>query len=163
VGNSAGHRLMSHMPLYPFFDDRVVDAAMALPPRAKLNSAVAYRLLSAIDDKLARLPLADGVVPAQVPTTPLGHAIENLRVDAGKAAARLGRVLRRSRRATLGSQTLTQQWHSLGLYRSLPLDRLARSGVFDERYLENVGRGAAAPDRPTLGLLELVASLTESK
>lgn len=163
VGNSAGNRLMSHVPLYPFFDVRVVEAAMALPPREKLNSAVAYRLLRDIDDNLARLPLADGVVPAKVPTTPLGHTINNIWMDAGKVTARLGRMLRRSRRPTLGSQTLTQTWHSLGLYRSLPFDRLTRSGVFDERYLEDVSHGAAIPDRATLGLLELVASLTESR
>lgn len=159
VGNSTGHRLMNHMPLYPFFDDRVVDAAMALPASDKLNSGAAYRLLRDIDPHLANIPLADGVVPGRVPRTSIGRFITSLGVDAGKAAGRLQRVLGRKRRATLGSQTIAQQWRALGLHARLPIEALARSGVFDERFLQAVATGQRLPDRPALGLLMLVSSL----
>ena len=159
VGVSAGNRLLEHAPLYPFFDPTFVAAAMATPAHAKLNSRAAYRLLTEIDPELARRPLDTGVVPASVPATRLGGRLSDLRLDLGRVTKRLRRRLAGVGRPTLGSQTVAQQWHRLGLYRDLPLDRLARTGLFDTAGLERIGSGQWLPDRPTLGFLLLVAGL----
>jgi len=159
VGNSTGNRLMDHAPLYPFFDSAVVDAAMATPAGEKLNSRAAYRLLCDLDMTLARRPLADGVVPASLPTTRLGQRLSDLRLDAGKALKRVRRKLAGAGRPTLGSQTVAQHWQRLGLHHRLPVDRLAGSGLFDTGALERIGSGQWLPDRPSLGFLLLVAGL----
>jgi asparagine synthase (glutamine-hydrolysing) len=160
VGVSAGNRFVGHAPLYPFFDPDFVAAAMAAPTSEKLNSRGAYRLLAEIDPKLARRPLDNGITPATAGTaSPLAGRLADLRMDLDRVAKRVRRRLDGVGRATLGSQAVAQQWHSLALHKTLPMDRLARSGLFDPAALDRIAAGSWLPDRPTLGFLLLVAGL----
>ncbi len=160
VGVSAGNRFVGHAPLYPFFDPDFVAAAMAAPSGDKLNSRSAYRLLAQIDPKLAARPLDNGVIPAAAGTaSPLAGRLADLRMDIDRVAKRVRRRLAGVGRATLGSQTVAQQWHSLALHKTLPLDRLARSGLFDPAALDRIAAGTLVLDRPTLGFLLLAAGL----
>jgi asparagine synthase (glutamine-hydrolysing) len=160
VGVSAGNRFVGHAPLYPFFDPDFVAAAMAAPAGDKLNSRGAYRLLAQIDPQLARRPLDNGIVPATAgAASPLAGHLADLRMDVDRVAKRVRRRLAGVGRATLGSQTVAQQWHGLALHKALPMDRLARSGLFDPAALDRLAAGTWLPDRPTLGFLLLVAGL----
>lgn len=156
VGVSTGHRLMDHAPLYPFFDPGVVAAAMARTPAEKLNSRIAYRLLGALDPALARRPLAGGIVPARDASA---GPLRDLWLDAQRIAGRVSRRLRGRTRPTLGSQTITQHWRRLNLHAKLPLDRLTRTGLFDEAALAEIAAGTRLPSRPTLGFLLMMASM----
>lgn len=159
VGNSAGNRFVEHLPLYPFFDPAFVAAAMATPAASKLNSRAAYRLLTEIDRGLAMRPLADGVIPANLPSSRLAGRLTDLHLDATRLVKRIRRRLAGADKPTLGSQTVAQQWHRLRLYEHLPMERLARTGLFDNAGLERISTGRWLPDRPTLGFLLLVAGL----
>jgi len=159
VGNAVSNRQIEHLPFYPFFDPAFVAAALATSCADKRNSRAAYQLLSALDPALARRPLADGVVPAAFPTSSIGAQLLDLQLNAARFATRLKRRLAKADKATLGSQTVAQQWHRLRLYEHLPLDGLARSGLFDPAGLARIASGEWLPDRPTLGFLLLVAGL----
>ena len=161
VGNSVGNRLLEHVPLYPFFDPAFVAASMATPAAQKLNSRAAYRLLTELDMPLARRRLAGGGVPAAVPGSRLATRLADLRLDLDRVAGRLRRRLAGQGRATLGSQTVSQHWHRLKLHERLPVDRLARTGLFDETALARISAGHWLPDRPTLGFLLVAAGLEE--
>lgn len=156
VGSSTGHRLMDHAPLYPFFDPDFVAAAMATPSAEKLNSRVACGLLDDLDPDLARMPLAGGVVPARAASA--GH-LSDFWLDAQRVTGRLARRLKGRTRPTLGSQTVAQHWRRLGLHAELPVDRLARTGLFDVAALDAIASGSRLPSRPTLGFLLMMASL----
>ena len=159
VGIAAGNRLLDYVPLFPFFDPAFVAAAAATPAADKLNSRAAYRLLADIDPALAGLPLADGVTPAAAPTSLLGRRLNDARLDLSRVSGRVRRRLAGQRRQTLGSHSVAQLWHSARLYEALPMDRLARTGLFDDAALARVGTGAWLPDRPTLGFLLMVAGM----
>jgi asparagine synthase (glutamine-hydrolysing) len=159
VGNSVGNRLLEHVPLYPFFDPAFVAAAMATPAAEKLNSRAAYRLLVDLDLPLARRRLAGGVVPVALPSSRLAARLADLRLDLDRVGGRLRRRLKGQGRATLGSQTVSQHWRRLKLHERLPVDRLARTGLFDDAALARVASGDWLPDRPTLGFLLLAAGL----
>jgi asparagine synthase (glutamine-hydrolysing) len=159
VGIAAGNRLLDYVPLFPFFDPAFVAAAAATPAADKLNSRAAYRLLTDIDPALARIPLADGVTPAAAPTSWVGRRLNDARLDLSRINGRVRRRLAGQRRQTLGSLSVAQLWHGARLFEALPLDRLARTGLFDEAALDRVVSGAWLPDRPTLGFLLMVAGM----
>jgi len=159
VGVAAGNRLLDYVPLFPFFDPAFVAAAAATPAADKLNSRAAYRLLTSIDPALAGVALADGVIPAAAPTSWLGRRLADARLDMSRISGRLRRRMAGQGRQTLGSLSVAQQWHGARLYEALPLDRLARTGLFDDAALERVGGGGWLPDRPTLGFLLMVAGM----
>ncbi|ODT87852.1 MAG: hypothetical protein ABS78_09720 [Phenylobacterium sp. SCN 70-31] len=156
VGNATGHRLMDHAPLYPFFDPAFVAAALSLAPEEKLNSRAAYQLLCDLDMDLAQRPLAGGIVPARARH---GGRGSDLVLDGQRILGRLGRLLKGRGRATLGSRTITDHWRRLNLHARLPVDALARTGLFDLDGLARIGSGEFAPSRPTLGFVLLIASL----
>ena len=109
---------------------------------------------------LARRPLDNGIIPATAGTSsPLAGRLADLRMDIDRVANRVRRRLAGVGRATLGSQTVAQQWRSLALHKTLPMDRLARSGLFDPAALDQVAAGTLVLDRPTLGFLLLAAGL----
>ena len=159
VGIAAGNRLLDYVPLFPFFDTAFVAAAAASPAVDKLNSRAAYRLLTRIDPALAGIALADGVTPGTAPTSWLGRRVADAQLDLSRISGRLRRRMAGQGRQTLGSLSVAQHWHAAHLFETLPLDRLARTGIFDSEALERVGSGAWLPDRPTLGFLLMVAGM----
>jgi asparagine synthase (glutamine-hydrolysing) len=159
VGVAAGNRLLDYVPLFPFFDTAFVAAAAASPAVDKLNSRAAYRLLTRIDPALAGVALADGATPGAAPTSWLGRRVDDARLDLSRISGRLRRRMAGQGRQTLGSLSVAQRWHGARLFETLPLDRLARAGIFDSAALERVGSGAWLPDRPTLGFLLMVAGM----
>lgn len=158
VGNSAGHFVDDRVRLYPFFDPRFVNAAFALAPNRKTNSKAAFEALTILDPALADIPLDSGLRPSMVVKAPARAKLAEGRFVAKKALSRIGRRFRKASRATLGSETLIQQWHDNRLYARLPGEALHGLGLFDPKSLDQVLCGEWLPDRPTLGYILMVSS-----
>ncbi len=157
VGASCGNRFIDRANLYPFFDRAVIDRAMAMSPGTKRDSRAALALLCALDPALAAMPLDSGIVPLDV-RAPGRMAMGKLWRSGVKAADHARRRLSGRSRETLGSQGVVARWSALELYRSLPVDAIAATGMVDEAVLAAIARGTTAPDRATLGFLLLLGS-----
>ena len=143
----------------PFFSAGFVGNAAGLATSLKTNSRAAFQTLALLDDDLAKIPLDNGIVPASRTGRLLRTKISELSSLTKKAASKAFRHVSGGHHPTVGSQLVVQQWHQYELYRELPLHKLALTGLFDQQYLEEVGRGNVFPDRPTLGFLILLGNM----
>lgn len=162
VGNATGSMLSDRAILYPFFDSRFVDAALSLDPKRKANSRAAMALLCELDPRLAGVPLDSGMRPSVMAGSPLRARLAEATHVATKIASRISRKLRGGQHATLGSAQISALWHRQGLYRRLPHDRLAATGILNEAALARLVSGQWTPDRPTLGFVLMLSGIVRA-
>lgn len=155
AGAAVSNRFIGHSILWPFFDERFLAAAMALPPDEKQGSFAAYRMLAALDPKLAEVPLDNGVVPIHMLQGRMLTALQGRLRKMMKATRKIGQRLRPASTAVLGSDALLEKWHDLGCFRTLDVAGLAKLGLFNEASLVQIISGARRADRATLGFLLL--------
>lgn len=159
VGNSAGNLLSDRTTFYPFFGSDFIASALDVRLEEKANSLAAYRLLAALDPKLAAMPLDNGLRPAAMAGSRAVAHIHQAGYYAGKVAGRISRKLKRDTRATLGSQAISKLWRSHGLQDTLPKAALRDSGLFNVQQLDRILSGEWLPDRPTLGYVLMISAL----
>jgi asparagine synthase (glutamine-hydrolysing) len=160
VGASTNNRFIDRTNLYPFFDPGVLAAAMALPVEVKRGGGIARALLARLDRELASMPLEGGRGNALDERDWLAPLLKGVRL-AHKAGQRLRRQIGGRSRSTLGSTGIVGRWRDGALYRSLPFEGLAQSGLIAPRALERIGDGGWTPDRASLGFVLLVSSIVE--
>ena len=162
AGAAVSNRFIGHSILWPFFDERFLAAAMAVPPAEKRGSSAAYRMLAALDPMLAEVPLDNGVVPIQMlkggPIALIGGAVRKV----AKALHKIAQRIRPASTAVMGSDALLEKWHDLGCYRTLDVAGLAKLGLFEEASLVQITSGARRADRATLGFLLLCDGLVRN-
>lgn len=155
AGAAVSSRFVGRTVLYPFFDERVLTAALRLDPDRKRDSRVAHELLVELDPQLAGIPLDSGLVPAIMATGGARARGAELLRTGKKTLRKIGQRIKRNSVSVLGSSLLIDRWHDCAGYRQLDLNVLASFGLFEDAVLEAIGSGRMKPDRATLGFLLL--------
>lgn len=155
AGNAASNRFVGRAILWPFFDDRFLHAAMALPAARKDQSKVAYQLLLTLDRLLAAIPLDNGHRPDAFARGGLRVRATKWSTTLRKGSRKLVQRLIPAATAVIGSDRLIAAWREQGGFRALDADRLASLDLFDEDAIEALTSGAWTPDRATLGFVLL--------
>lgn len=155
AGAAVSSRFVGRSVLWPFFDERVLAAALSLDPSRKRDSRAAHELLVELDPQLAAIPLDSGLVPAIMAGGGARARGAELLRTGKKALRKIGQRIGRRSARVLGSGLLVDHWHDCGAYRQLDLHALASFGLFEDAVLEAIGAGRTKPDRATLGFLLL--------
>ncbi|WP_176731849.1 asparagine synthase-related protein [Micromonospora rhizosphaerae] len=144
----------------PMFDRRFIELALAVAPAAKRDSLLLGRLMSRLDQELARIPLDSGLVPAR-----LGHRSVATRLAVGTATARkaAGKVRQRLTHAgkpQLGAARMSEL--VLAYWRAQPsaCRALYDLPVLDRKWLDGLLAGTQSGAATTVAfLVNLLAAI----
>ncbi len=139
--------------LMPFFHPAFVDWSLSLPAADKRGSRTACALISTLAPELSSLPFDSGPTPLQLARTGLDSKAYNALVLGRKSMQRILQKLSGLRRHNLGTHSVTSLLEKFGAIKTLDIDALHSTGIFEATVLEKIARGESGTDRATLGFL----------
>jgi asparagine synthase (glutamine-hydrolysing) len=139
--------------LMPYFDPDVLALAAATPTSLKAESRFAAQEIVRLDARLAAIPLASHLVPAEIARGGLAGRVALARQFVGKAGAKVVQQLARRDVATsrsIAASTLAMR-HDLPA--RIDIDALDRLKIFAPGALEAFQKGETGMTRSTMGFV----------
>jgi asparagine synthase (glutamine-hydrolysing) len=137
----------------PMLDGRFVEIARSLPPRMKRNSLFLSRLLVALDQELAEIPLDGRPAPVTFANPSFLSSVRGTSATLRKIGRKARQRLYRTHRPPAGGEILAakviQHWRQ----KPDSFDCLEGLGIFRSDWLKKVLTGSVEPEPATVAML----------